>query len=116
MRKERMLAMAYYIVQKAGGQIIAEGNILSELIEFVYSNQINNIDQRYSTLTKIERNLYQYMNQLSSIYNVADDYAEAIKSAPCCLDTILEAYNQSRFIKSEEFIDIKVNKEAKLNG
>ena len=115
-KKKGMLAMAQYIVVRQGGHIIAEGNVLSELIEYVYLNQIHMIDREYSTITKVEYNYYQYMNQLSSIYNVASEYAKAIETAPCCLDTILEAYNQSRFIKSEEFIDIKVNKEAKLNG
>ncbi|MDU4468630.1 MAG: hypothetical protein E7I99_10210 [Streptococcus mitis] len=110
-----MLAMRQYIVEKRGGYIITKGKVLSELIEHVYINQIHNIEQKYSTLTKVEKDYYQYMNQLSSIYNVADEYAKAIESAPCCLETILEVYNQEQFIESDEFINIKISEEVKEN-
>ncbi|CDM14988.1 hypothetical protein SEB_p202454 (plasmid) [Staphylococcus epidermidis PM221] len=55
------------------------------------------------------------MNQLSSIYNVASEYAKAIETAPCCLKTILDTYNQEEFIDSIEFINIKIDEEAREN-
>ncbi|HDG8789430.1 TPA: hypothetical protein PBT65_001731 [Staphylococcus aureus] len=103
--------MSAYIVKDKSGQIIIKGKILSEIIEYIFSNQINNIDQRYSTLTKIENNIYQYLNQLSSIYSVASEYAKAIETAPCCLKTILDVYNQDEYISLEEFIDIQFEME-----
>lgn len=53
--KERMFTMQRYIVEKQGGYVIAKGNDLSELIEHVYLNQIHDIDQSFSTITKVEK-------------------------------------------------------------
>lgn len=47
--------MQRYIVEKQGGYVIAKGNDLSELIEHVYLNQIHDIDQSFSTITKVEK-------------------------------------------------------------
>lgn len=113
---ERMLTMNQYIIEKHGGQKIAEGKVLSELIEYICLNQIHQIDKKFSTITKIEKDYYKYMNQLASIYNTAKEYAEAIKSAPCCLDNILEVYNQEQYIQKVEFINIKTIKEVKENA
>lgn len=111
-----MLTMNRYIIEKHGGHKIAEGKVLSELIEYICLNQIHQTDKKFSTITKIEKDYYKYMNQLASIYNTAKEYEEAIKSVPCCLDNILEVYNQEQYIEKVEFINIKTIKEVKENA
>lgn len=102
--------MALLSVETKNGEVIVRGKSLAELIEIIVLKKIKEIDEKYSAITKIERNYYQYMNQLGSIYNISEVYDAAIKEVPSCLKTIEDTYNQSDYIDESEFIKFKIEK------
>ncbi|EHT3670528.1 hypothetical protein KXP69_002300 [Staphylococcus pseudintermedius] len=100
--------MALLSVETKSGEVIVRGNKLAELIEVIVLKKIDEIDKKYSTIIKIERNYFQYMNQLGSIYNISEVYDAAIKEVPSCLEIIEDVYNQSNYIDESEFIKFKI--------
>lgn len=107
--------MCTYSVVAKNGEILANGRLLSELIEHVVFLQIKKIEQHSNVLTRLDRNLYKYLNQLSCFYNLSDMHADLIEQDWSYIDNFLNIYNQACYISKQEFIEIKIREEMGIN-
>ncbi|WP_251522059.1 hypothetical protein [Staphylococcus sp. Marseille-Q6910] len=97
-----------YIVYTGGDKEkeLLKGSVLSEIITTCILRQIKVLDDSVNTLTKIDKDYYKYFNQLSCIYNLAEDYAELFEIEWSYVENFLDIYNQARYLKEEDFIRI----------
>lgn len=83
---------------------------LDKLLRYVLFNQIKHIDA-LPVNEKIEKGLYDYLNTLSTFYELAEQYSEAILieefNTSKTLQLIIDYYNQERYISREAFIKIE---------
>lgn len=107
--------MCTYTVVNKDGTVLAKGGLLSELIEHVVLLQIKKIEQHSNVLTRLDRNLYKYLNQLSCFYNLSDMHADLIEQDWSYIDNFLNIYNQACYISKQEFIEIKIREEMGIN-
>lgn len=87
----------YKVVNK-DNKVIYSGFLLDELIETLILNHIKYLDYKYNSMTKIEKNYYDYFCELSNCYKQSHVYDwEAIQ--------IIEiVYNNSSYIDESEYI------------
>lgn len=87
----------YKVVNK-DNKVIYSGFLLDELIETLILNHIKYLDDKYNSMTKIEKNYYDYFCELSNCYKQSHVYDwEAIQ--------IIEiVYNNSSYIDENEYI------------
>lgn len=99
--------MPEYVVKQNNGITLASGRLLSELIEHVVFLRIKEIENKTNVLTKLDKNLYKYLNQLSCFYSLSDIHAEAIEMDWNYIENFLNIYNQEEYINKREFISFK---------
>lgn len=98
--------MCEYQVKTNGGNVIATGRLLSELIEHTVLLKIKEIEKETNVLIRLDRQIYKYLNQLSCFYNLSEIHAELIEQNWDYIENFLEIYNQDAFIEQTEFINI----------
>lgn len=103
--------MCTYSVVAKNGEILANGRLLSELIEHVVFLQIKKIEQQTNVLSRLDKDLYKYLNQLSCFYNLSELHANLIEEDWNYIDNFLNIYNQENYIPKKEFINIQKRKE-----
>lgn len=87
-----------YSVTNQNNEVIYKGALLSELIETIIINTFKKIDNKFSILTKLERDYYSYYCELNQCFLNSSSYKwNSIK--------IIElVHNNSEFINEEDFI------------
>lgn len=106
--------MTDYVVKTNEGVTIAEGSLLSELIEHVVFLKIKEIENKTNVLTRLDRNLYKYLNQLSCFYSLSSIHAAAIEMDWKYIENFLEIYNQEQYISKCEFIVFEYDIQEKV--
>ncbi len=101
-----------YTVERADGYQLIQGGLLSELLRYVISLHIKEIE-RLNVLYKLDKGLYRYLNQLATIYKLAEEYAELLELNWEYVEKILAIYNQHEYIEENQFIHIKRVKEER---
>lgn len=96
-----------YTVVKMNGEVLAKGNLLDELLELVVFKHIEEIERNTNVLTRLDKDYYRYINQLSCIFKLSKEYAKALEVDWNYIELILDVYNQDSFISREDFIQIK---------
>lgn len=89
------------------GEILAEGSILSELLEHIIINHINQLEKNTCTITRLEKGYYKYINQLSSVFTLSDLYDQAAQVSWDTINNVLMIFNQDDYISESEFISIQ---------
>ncbi|WP_343326907.1 hypothetical protein [Staphylococcus hominis] len=82
-------------------------NILSELLELVVLKHIEYIESTTNVLIRLEKGYYKYLNQLSCIFKLSEEYAMTLEVDWNYIEIILDIYNQEKYISKESFIKIK---------
>ncbi len=107
--------MPEYVVKQSNGTTLANGRLLSELIEHVVFLKIKEIENTTNVLTRLNKNLYKYLNQLSCFYSLSSIHAEAIEMDWQYIENFLNIYNQEEYIKKCEFISFEcINEKQKI--
>jgi len=107
--------MPMYEVNTKEGYTIANGSLLSELIEHIVILKIKEIENNTNVLTRLDKDLYKYLNQLSCYYSLSTIHAEAIELDWKYIENFLDIYNQKKYINECEFIVFKKKNEVKCN-
>jgi hypothetical protein len=95
-----------YIVSKNDGSLVAKGGLLSELIEHIVFLKIKEIEYNTNVLTRLNKDLYKYLNQLSCFYSLSEQHAALIEVDWSYIDNFLSIYNQVEYITESDFITI----------
>lgn len=98
--------MCTYKVTTKGGKVLADGNLLSELIEHIVLLKINTIEKDTNVLTRLNKDLYKYLNQLSCFYNLSELHANLIEDDWTYIENFLSIYNQNCYIHESDHINI----------
>ncbi|MCH4519529.1 hypothetical protein [Staphylococcus haemolyticus] len=96
-----------YAVKKMNGEVLAQGSLLSELLELVVLKQIEYIESTTNVLIRLEKGYYKYLNQLSCIFKLSKEYAMTLEVDWDYIEIILDIYNQEDYISKENFIKIE---------
>lgn len=104
--------MSGYLVKNINNDIIATGSLLSELIEHVVFLKIKEIETNTNVLTRLDKNLYKYLNQLSCFYSLSSIHANAMELDWKYIENFLDIYNQEQYISKHEFIVFEIEKIA----
>lgn len=97
-----------YIIEQRNGKVLAEDNCLNNAIQLVIEQRIKKIESLYNNSKyKLNNDIYVYMGQLNKLYN----YSEKNVLKPLyAINEIYNIYNNSKFIRSNEFISIQTKK------
>ncbi|WP_281512589.1 hypothetical protein [Mammaliicoccus vitulinus] len=106
--------MPEYIVKKNNGITLATGSLLSELIEHIVLMKISEIEKNTNVLSRLDKDLYKYLNQLSCFYSLSSIHAAAIEMDWQYIENFLDIYNQEKYINKCEFIVFEKYKEEKV--
>lgn len=99
--------MCTYEVTTKSGKVLADGNLLSELIEHIVLLKIKTIERDTNVLTRLNKDLYKYLNQLSCFYNLSELHANLIENDWSYIENFLSIYNQRCYIGESEYISIQ---------
>lgn len=103
--------MCTYEVTTKSGKVLADGNLLSELIEHIVLLKIKTIERDTNVLTRLNKDLYKYLNQLSCFYNLSELHADLIENDWSYIENFLSIYNQRCYINESEYISIQKENE-----
>lgn len=96
-----------YAVKKMNGEVLAQGSLLSELLELVVLKKIEEVESTTNVLIRLEKGYYKYLNQLSCIFKLSKEYAMTLEIDWDYIEIILDIYNQEDYISKENFIKIE---------
>lgn len=90
-----------YTVLNINEEVLYKGYMLSELIETIIINTLKKIDNKYSIITKLEKDYYSYFCELNQFFLNSNCYNwESIK--------IIELiHNNNEFINEDDYIFFK---------
>lgn len=93
-----------YFIVDSKGELILCSNVLSELLSTIILETLKKIEREKSLLYRINKNYFEYFTVLTTIYKNCEYFTWSnIKSVEM-------VFNNSHFVKKEEFIYFKRNK------
>ncbi|EOA9927023.1 MULTISPECIES: hypothetical protein [Staphylococcus] len=93
-----------YIIEQRNGKVLAEDNYLNNAIQLVIEQRIKKLESLYNSKYKLNNDIYVYMGQLNKLYNYSE---KSVLKPLYAINEIYNIYNNSKFIKSNEFISIQ---------
>lgn len=97
-----------YIAKQNDGEILAEANYLSDLIQEVTQSKIEEIERYFTTATeKIDYDYYFYLAGLLKVYRQADK--QIFNNRDYLMNVLPNIYNNPKYIDETEYIEIKKN-------
>ncbi|HDA1033574.1 TPA: hypothetical protein O4S77_002428 [Staphylococcus aureus] len=93
-----------YIIEQRNGKVLVEDNYLNNAIQLVIEQRIKKLESLYNSKYKLNNDIYIYMGQLNKLYNYSE---KSVLKPLYAINEIYNIYNNSKFIKSNEFISIQ---------
>ncbi|HCV9160589.1 hypothetical protein K4R68_11815 [Staphylococcus epidermidis] len=95
-----------FIAQQKDGEILAETDYLSDLIQEVTQSKIEEIERYFTTASeKMEYDYYFYLAGLLKMYRQAEK--EIFNNRDYLKDVLPKIYNNPNYLDKSEFIEIK---------
>ncbi len=71
---------------------------------YIIEQRIKKLESLYNSKYKLNNDIYVYMGQLNKLYNYSE---KSVLKPLYAINEIYNIYNNSKFIKSNEFISIQ---------